>query len=167
MELAPPGETPLPERWRRHGRSTVVRCLFVRVSETEQRRLASRAAEELEARRQPGVPNARSVRVGVERAAAGIAHRHRDRREAGARREQLVVVAARRVEFADSSITFTTPARSVARNSSRLLQPADEAGSSSAAWPASRRPWMDGWNWRDLMISSRERLGALPPSAPR
>src|SRR6185503_9591744 len=76
-----------PERRRRRRRATMVSGLFVRIGEADERRLAPRPAEQL----QPG----------RQRIAAGIAHRDRDRGKPGARREELAVVAARRVEIAD------------------------------------------------------------------
>src|ERR1700757_5135535 len=72
-----------------HGRSTVVRGLLVRVRELEEARLAPGAAEELEA--------------GGQRAIVRVAHRYGDRRKAGARRKELVVVAAGRVEVPDEA----------------------------------------------------------------
>src|SRR5580765_8254733 len=68
------------------GWTPVVRRLLVGVGKADERRLAPRAAEELKARRE------RAVRV---------AHRDCYRRESRARRKELVVVAARRVEIAD------------------------------------------------------------------
>src|SRR5579872_5906195 len=76
------------ERRSRGGRTPMVGRLLVRVREAEERRFAPRASEKLEA--------------GGQRAPGG-AHRHGDRGKAGARREQLVVVAARRVEIADET----------------------------------------------------------------
>src|SRR5262245_9409505 len=69
---------PLPYRGPGYGasysperrRPSMAGRLLVRVGETEERRLAPRASEELQASRQ--------------RPAAGKAHRHGDRREAGA-----------------------------------------------------------------------------------
>ena len=74
---------------RRRRRTAMVRGLFVGVGELEQGRLAPRTAEELQA--------------GGQRVAARVAHRHGDRREAGARREQLAVVAAGRIQVADQA----------------------------------------------------------------
>src|SRR6185312_13002223 len=65
----------------------VMRGLLVSVRERDEPALAPRASEERHAGREP--------------AAAGVAHRHGDRGESGARREYLAVVAGGRVEVAD------------------------------------------------------------------
>src|SRR6266545_970668 len=72
----------------RRGASMMCR-LLVRVGEREQRRLAPGAAEELESRRQRVPPR--------------ISHRDGNGGKACARREQLIVVATRRVEVSDQS----------------------------------------------------------------
>src|SRR5262245_29753602 len=69
------------------GRPPVVGRLLVREGEPQERFLAPRAAEELQAGRQT--------------VAARVTHRDGDRGKAGARREELVVVAARRIEIAN------------------------------------------------------------------
>src|SRR5436189_6479117 len=82
-----PQWTSLPQRWGRGRRAPVARVLLVGIGKPQERRLVPRPPEEL----QPG----------GQHAAAGVTHRHRDGRKAGARRKQLVVVAAGRVEIAD------------------------------------------------------------------
>src|SRR5689334_5989031 len=81
------GTLALTERRRGGGRPAVTGCLLVRVRETYQRWLRPCATEERDPRRQ--------------QAAAGVSHGNLDRREAGRRREELAVVAVRRVEIAD------------------------------------------------------------------
>src|SRR5436309_6893601 len=75
-------------RRRRRRRSAMTRRLLVRVCQPQQRGLAPRTTEELQACRQP---------------IARVSHWHRDGREAGTRRKQLVVVAMGSIQIADQA----------------------------------------------------------------